>query len=605
MSTSSSNTLGLIDAPRIYHGFWHSYGTSLPQGPVLTVSTTVSTFLASGIALYTAWVLSRVWRILDVLIFKSIHDRSKKSLQESQYSALVVNSNAPLDAFLTAGRLMRRGGPKKTLIKIVLAALFVLLLTAATPALIVLLPTHNEGLIVSTNCGYYPNLSYAEPWAFTRQKITFADASFISADRTETNSSAGRIATKLARLPTPSQSYVRRCPAGVTCHPDYPFTFSSNYNLTSGHFGLNLDMSFYIQILQTCYRPIQAVDMNSDGRYCFRYGTYNTTAEIRDCFLSYVSAQRSSPAYTLRSFSSLTDANPANPWTPNSSLVLGGDTLLLAYFIGGVHSLQPSDDPIFATLPMTSEASYYIPRYIVSTIICDTKYQVCANSGRDCSPSGPRSHTLKWLNTKPGSLWLSINKPFSLLTALPPMRSAATGSGAVAASKTLGGDGLVQSDPSYTTVVRELSRLVQTGMIMMASRPQLAALGYWGLGNESSKTSPQLCDNVVIQTAAAVSIPLTAYVVFLSLTLLVVVISYADLLGAGKLQFWKGYADLWKLYHVGQLHREVAEQLSGKVGLAHVGENWPRLNSGDVGLDVIERGSTKYLVPGARFSVQL
>ena len=33
MTTTSSNTLGPIDAPRIYHGFWHSYRASLPQAP--------------------------------------------------------------------------------------------------------------------------------------------------------------------------------------------------------------------------------------------------------------------------------------------------------------------------------------------------------------------------------------------------------------------------------------------------------------------------------------------------------------------------------------------------------------------------------------------
>ena len=50
--------------------------------------------------------------------------------------------------------------------------------------------------------------------------------------------------------------------------------------------------------------------------------------------------------------------------------------------------------------------------------------------------------------------------------------------------------------------------------------------------------------------------------------------------GAGKLLFWKkGYADLWKLYNIEQLHREVAEQLSGKVVPAHMGENQFRIST--------------------------
>ena len=309
------------------------------------------------ITLYAAWVLSRIWRMLDVLIFKSIHDQSKRSLQESQYAALLVNSNAPFNALFAAGRLMQRRGPRRTLTKIALASLLVLLLTAATPLLIARFPAFHAGLIAPTDCGYHSNNASLHGWSYLILKRRFADATFLSVDQNGTKSAPGgsRRTTNLAPLPSPTQSYVRQCPAGATCHPDYPFTFSSDYTLTSKHFGLNLDTPFSIRVSDTCYRPIQAhaqINTSDSVRYCLKYGTVNTTLpEIRDCVSVVSPAHRASPVYSLESLSALTDYSDHlhQTWTPNSSLVLGGDTTILIYFVGGISQSQPSDDPIFPT----------------------------------------------------------------------------------------------------------------------------------------------------------------------------------------------------------------------------------------------------------------
>jgi hypothetical protein len=278
--------------------------------------------------------------------------------------------------------------------------------------------------------------------------------------------------------------------------------------------------------------------------------------------------------------------------------MLGGDTTILIYFVGGITYSQPSDDPMFPTNTVPNVDGFYDSRYIVSPIICDTKYQLCANDGRDCSPSGPMSHVAQWIVMQPGSIWASIGFLFGALTYQPPIQAASGGSGAIAASQTLLQGTYIQGDSEHTTVVKELSRLAKASMTMMASSSQLAALGYWNLGHGSAQTIPQLCHSVVIQTPTAISILLTPYLVFLGMTLIVVGISYADVFGAGKLQVWKKYADLWTLYRAGQLHREVAEQLCGRLGQAHGGENWPDLRTKGVGLDVVERDGAKYFVAG-------
>jgi hypothetical protein len=88
------------------------------------------------------------------------------------------------------------------------------------------------------------------------------------------------------------------------------------------------------------------------------------------------------------------------------------------------------------------------------------------------------------------------------------------------------------------------------------------------------------------------------YIIFLSLSLLIVIASYPQLLGVKKMQFWKKYGDLWALYYVGQLHREVAVRLYGKLDTSHDAKSWPCLPSEYAGFDIVERDGFKYLTPG-------
>jgi hypothetical protein len=95
------------------------------------------------------------------------------------------------------------------------------------------------------------------------------------------------------------------------------------------------------------------------------------------------------------------------------------------------------------------------------------------------------THVLQWINTESGEAWEDIALFFAS-TNLPPIMVASVDSGAIAAAKTLVPGGFMQSDSEHNTVVTELSRLSQAGMNMLASRSQLAALGYWDLGQGSS-----------------------------------------------------------------------------------------------------------------------
>ena len=610
MATISPVTISLVDNPPIYHGFWHSYGSSFPPGPVLTVSTTVFAFTTSAASLLTAWVISRLWAIIDVLIFKSIYERTRTSLEESQCAALLVNNSAPLSTLTAASELLRRGGAKNTLTKIMIAALFVVVLKVSIPGFVVIFPTSRQGLISSTDCGYFPQSNNQDAdWGYITKRNRFSDAALISTDQNRTRSRRERKASTLDVLPKPNQSYVRECPIGATCHPEHPFNFSSVYTLTSRNIGFNIGTPFSIKVWDTCYRPIDAFvrDTSSiDTPYVPNYLSYGpldfgggSVAPYTDTIFR---EQEVAPGYAIRSLRALYDSE--NIWKPNSSLVLGGDTTILFYFLGFVFRRNQTDDPIFATFdtpsPYITSDTLFESRYFVSPIICDTKYEFCIDDRRDCSPIGPSRHVLDWMDRKAGDIWNDFSTFFGASTVLPPIHAASLGAGSVAAAQSLVPFSYyqIQSDSENNTAVRELSRLSRAGMTILASGSQLAALGYWSLGKGSSGTpSDRLCRNVIIESPNAVSIRLLPYWLCLGLGISVVIVSYAHVLGAHKLKSWRKYSDPWTLYTAGQLHRQVAQPHDGQYEQGRVLKEWPLLKSAQVGLEVVEMRGSKIFVP--------
>ena len=610
MATISHVSISLVNNPPIYHGFWHSYGSSFPAGPVLTVNTKIFAFTTSAASLLTAWVISRLWGIIEAVIFKSIYERTKTSLEESQCAALLVNNSAPISTLTAAGGLLRRGGPKGTLTKIVIASLFVILLKASIPGFAVILPTRRQGLIASTDCGYVPRSNNQDAvWGHITKWNRFSDAALISTDQNRTRSKSERKASTLDALPTPNQSYVPQCPTGATCHTNHTFNFSSVYTLTSKNIGFNIGTPFSIQVWDTCYRPIDAMVEDTSGTTSYTlnylyYGPFGYGAASISPITDIVFREQTvAQGYSMRSLRALYDSTE-NIWHPNSTLVLGGDTTILFYFLGFVFRRNQTDDPIFATSdapnPNITDERLFETRYFVSPIICDTKYQFCVDDGRDCSPTGPSQRILDWMDTKVGDIWLDLFTFFDASTALPPIYAASLGSGSIAAAQSLAKISFyqVQSDSENNTAFEELSRLSRAGMTILASGSQLAALGYWNLGSGSTAApSNRLCRNVIIESPNAVSIRLLPYWLCLGLGIFVVILSYAHVLGARKLKSWQKYADPWTLYTAGQLHRQVAEPHDGQYEKGRALQKWPPLKSVQGGLEVVEMHKSKFFVP--------
>jgi len=623
----SSVSLALLDYPNVWQGFWHSHGALLPKGPMLTVSAFWFTFLSSGIALLLGWAISRLWRLLEVLVFRIVLKKSKKSLNQSQCAVLLVNTKAPLDAFFTSIQLMRPRGPNGTAAIIFCAASAILAATIAIPAMIALLPVYQQGILIPV---YHLDPNERRHSGFVSKQIKLADTVLALLDRGSLNSSLKSV-SQTAPIPIPalSHSYVKECPANATCHPAFPFTFSSNYTLHSSHFGLNIKSPFSLSVYETCYRPPQVVVAlnHTDDPFEFallygprRLNTLSLRAEYTNQTEVVHREDFSTGQYRLTHYSALVDVLD-DPWVPNSTLILGGDTTILFYFVGGIAMMQgpPSTDPIFARKQHIRTPDQFGDWFVdtqdlVVPIICDTKYRICVDRN-DCSPVGGWDVIQTWetlefagfddQKTKLGTFLFEALKS-------PPISRASSGSDAVVASHTLfhldnNGYGQDQTDPHNVTVVRELSRLAQAGMAILASGFQLQTLGYWIPPVERSAkeayrychgTPDSLCGAVIIDNPSVFTLPLIPYAILLVMVFVIIIVSYmGNTRFMRRFGFWRKYAELWSLHCAGQLHREVVEQIGGTFYDVDVTHEWPYFNEAHVGLDIVEKHGFK------RFSV--
>src|SRR5262245_55191680 len=98
--SASSIPLALVGPSDVHYGFWYSYGTALPKGPMLTVSTFWFKFIGAAIALFTSLTLSKAAGLLDFFMFRRVFERSKHSLGESQCAAIVANNSSPFDTLI-------------------------------------------------------------------------------------------------------------------------------------------------------------------------------------------------------------------------------------------------------------------------------------------------------------------------------------------------------------------------------------------------------------------------------------------------------------------------------------------------------------------------
>jgi len=129
-------------------------------------------------------------------------------------------------------------------------------------------------LLCQKGCGVYPagkDVVWFLGISLSAKLVCAAICSFLSAHGREIDvaSNSTSVSKPFSGLPEISTSYVDKCPDSVmTCSSDHPFTFTSNYTLSSQNFALNLDTPFSAPSVRSMLSPHQAMEVltSSDGQ---------------------------------------------------------------------------------------------------------------------------------------------------------------------------------------------------------------------------------------------------------------------------------------------------------------------------------------------------
>jgi hypothetical protein len=603
----SSIPLSLTGTPKFHLGFWHSYGTTLPAGPMLTIATFWFKFISAGVALLIAWVLTRLWRSLSSLIFYITFHPTRNSVQDSQSSVLLVNSEKASSALFASLSLMKLQKPRARQVAILILSSLIFAFGAAIPVLVAQIPTYNLAPVVSDRCASIISPSFQN---ITAKEVRWADAALSTVNPQGDISLPGISSSSLTSPPPAVQSFTSTCPPQASvCDPEFPFTFSSNYTLQARHFGLNLKTPFSLQVSDTCYRAqLATAPLPLPNATTVLYGLYYgpismsliSSGSIQAFTESYFLERILTPSYTLSSHAARANDILPPVWEPNSTLVLGGDTTALFYYVGGVSMFQASDDPIFPTLSIpvlnTTTGEIYDSDGVVSPVMCDTKYIFCVGQSGHCSPLGGITTIIKWLESQSDLEARELGISFEVLLAYPPIYLASHGSSAILASETVD---FWQLDPSNANTTLELGRLARGGRAMITSAPQLTAGGYFDLTNQATPTNNSLCSSVLIDVSNAVTVPVIPYCILLVISFVIAATSYSTNIPFLKRnKSLKLYADSWALHYAGQLHREVIEQLYGRFDKVNTTARWPAMGPECAGPDVVNENGSERFVKG-------
>jgi hypothetical protein len=580
---------------------------------MLTLSTSWFASVHLVVGALTAWSCSNLWRAGCAVLFKVFY-REQLTWEESQNMVLIANCKSQLDGALASGKLLfhrrkmpptpQRSRANVTLIAACIVGCVTLGLGYGLPLLIALIPTTRYGLITPHECGLTATAFVSSITAFndfSAKLSQLADAGFAVVDGNQFKSNWDSSLAS-ASLPAVTTSFVSNCPPNVSaCSSEYPFTFSANYTLYREHFALNVDIPFSLQVIDTCYRLTQATaPLNSSNpdvhEVGYFYGPLNTFGDIQNYTDTEDTDTRFVPGYRMSQHFALANPKPEHMagWTPNSTIVMGGDTTLLLYRVAGVLMTEQSSDPLFATeaTPAAStstplgQVESFLPADTVVPIACDTKYVLCADDRGDCSPLGGRNDVLDWtlrkLGAGAGVFWEDIGLFLSATLSAPPIYQTSLGSTAIIASETTSGGGS-QFLPHNVTAQRELSRLVEAGMLMLASYMQLSAVGYWNTGNgtEGFTHEGSLCTKVVTEFPKLITIPVIPYILVVVTLVLVVLMGRAKSFLPRRM--WspahRNLFDAWVLHSAGQLHREVTERIHGGMEKVDTVTDWPTVRT--------------------------
>ncbi|PVF91426.1 hypothetical protein CPB86DRAFT_337354, partial [Serendipita vermifera] len=465
-----SLSVSLVGPPTLRSGFWHSEGSVLPRGYMLTLSNFMARYLTLALGALVGWAASRLWRIGCVALFYLSYT-PYPSWEQSQNSIFIVNNRSALDGFFDSLAILKnrsnayhqlygktrersptwgnRVTPYRKAMYIILGAAAMAFtsvgLKLATPALLALIPVSRLGLAMPIECGDVP--TSFPPSAFEAlveagvKNSRRANAAFAVVDKARSaDFSDSPLGTRHIALPQLNATFSNNsCPLSDSsaCYFKRPFTFTSQYKLSPEHFSLNVGHPFSLEVRESCYRPNSATNITDR---LLRYGPYiDTDGTSQDWTYPLDISQAKAGSYIVTSIPIM--VNSTSGWQPYPNLTQGGDTTLLVYYIGGIDWNHASYDPIFATQSNNKSAEarigIYRPESPVVPVICDTKYVFCDDNRHEntCSEPGGFQTLVDWLARKEGDPWDDIYSFFGQMFGIQPICHAAIGSSAVLAAQ--------------------------------------------------------------------------------------------------------------------------------------------------------------------------
>lgn len=244
--------------PTVYTGVWRNWRYDSAKSATLTLKAGDSAYLVAFLALFVGLAAGHFWAIVCYAVFQSRSTTTARSGQHHQQQAILRNYHTPGTAFWQLLKSMwfwrRQRGFGVALLAlpvVVLAALNIVLFSAAGILSAKVTSKNSEVLIRGTNCGFWNNPATADPNAerstigartayFANLIEDFSTASTLASQCTGDSSIASKCVSYAPERINYTTTMNHSCPfAPNMCVGNKVVRFDSGLIDSSKHLGIN------------------------------------------------------------------------------------------------------------------------------------------------------------------------------------------------------------------------------------------------------------------------------------------------------------------------------------------------------------------------------
>ncbi|KAH8901160.1 hypothetical protein GQ53DRAFT_584347, partial [Thozetella sp. PMI_491] len=415
----------------VYLGFWTNWSKGQVFGATLTLSTSQGNLLVAFVAFFVAFVGSRLWQILCLILHFAYSTPSPADGLHNQRQAVLRNASSAETAFFSFSQITWawRGQAMKVYQRMVPILLFTAVYTAMLivaggfSSQVAFSDDTSEVLLSGTGCAWLDytannNLtlrtSILNPWflRITSSSATYAEKCYGLGDGQSSALDCAAFIQK--QLPTVVSTNAS-CPFkdNICQSNDSNLVIDTGYLDSNDHFGLNTAPNQRFQYRDVTYcAPLQTegyvsnFNYSTDNSYTrFYYGPrLNGSSIVRNATenLTYQYSNDIAKAHWIKDGLLNGSFFPyASDFKPISKLSYPeGDVFLFFLSSNGINYADPVTDPWYnATIPLTAtelhaagqvqKAQVYAQGMAASPLACRQQVQFCNpswNGERKCTP---------------------------------------------------------------------------------------------------------------------------------------------------------------------------------------------------------------------------